>query len=116
MAVCYKCKTEYSGNFCPSCGAPAQAGPTPVPTAPVYTNVTVAPSPAHTTSIMGWIGWLLLISFLPIIGLIIMALAPQDESVKNYAKAGLILTVIAGIIALIIFGLFFFGLMAASSN
>ena len=56
----------------------------------------------NTTSVGGWIGWMLLIGFLPLIGLIIMALAATDPSAKNFAKANLLVIAIITIIALII--------------
>lgn len=122
MAVCYNCKTEFNGKFCPTCGAAAQAGPTPVQVAPrvappVYTNVSVAP-PVASTSVMGWIGWMFLIGCLPLLGLIIMALAATDPSAKNFAKANLLIILILTIISLLIVGAMFllgFGL-AATSN
>ncbi|MDO4864196.1 MAG: hypothetical protein Q4A05_08510 [Ruminococcus sp.] len=110
MAVCYNCKTEFTGKFCPTCGAAAQAGPAPAPVQvaprvapPVYTNVSVAP-PATATSVMGWIGWMLLCSCLPVLGVIIMALAATDPSAKNFAKAQLLVMLIVLIISLLIVG------------
>lgn len=46
---------------------------------------------APPTSVGGWIGWLLLCSFIPVIGQLIM-LTSKDQSTKNFAKAQLILT------------------------
>ena len=125
MAVCYNCKTEFNGKFCPTCGAVAQAGPAPAPVQvaprvappPVYTNVSVTPA-SQPTSVLGWIGWMMLIGILPVIGIIIMALASTDPSAKNFAKANLLLMLIALIIALIAVGamlLLGIGLGAASS-
>lgn len=54
------------------------------------------------TGIGEWIGWILLCSFLPIIGQIIMLCTSDDESVKNYAKANLIFSAIAFVIIMII--------------
>ena len=107
MAVCYNCKTEFTGKFCPTCGANAQMGPAPVQVAPrvappVYSNVAVAP-PA-STSVLGWVGWLFLVGCLPVLGLIIMALAANDPSAKNFAKANLLLLLIGLIISLIVVG------------
>lgn len=59
------------------------------------------------TSVGGWIGWLFLCSFLPIIGLIIMMCSAKDESTKNYAKANLIfmaIVLVLYILLLIVFG------------
>ena len=119
MAVCYKCNTEFTGKFCPACGTQAQKGPAPVQyanrmAAPVYSNV-VAAAPTHTTSVMGWIGWMILISLLPILGVVIMALAATDESAKNFAKAILVLILVGIILGLIAVGAVF-GLAALNSN
>lgn len=122
MAKCYKCGTEYSGRFCPSCGAssaPQPMGPVnPIPQ-PVFTNVSVE-QPTSSTSVMGWIGWLVLLGFLPVLGLIIMALAATDPSAKNFAKANLlILAIILAVVLIIlilaiVIPLLFAGGMAAS--
>ena len=72
-----------------------------------------------STSIMGWIGWMFLIGCLPVLGLVIMALAANDESAKNFAKANLLIMLIVLIISLIAVGamlLLGIGLGAASSN
>lgn len=53
------------------------------------------------TGVGGWIGWLILCSFFPLIGQLIM-LTSKDESTKNYAKAQLILMLI-GIILIVAF-------------
>ncbi len=121
--ICNNCRTEFTGKFCPTCGTAAQVGPAPVQVAPrmappVYTNVVTAP-PVSSTSIMGWIGWMFLIGCLPVLGLVIMALAANDESAKNFAKANLLLMLIVLIISLIAVGamlLLGIGLGAASSN
>ena len=123
MAVCNNCRTEFTGKFCPTCGAAAQIGPAPVQVAPrmtppVYTNVSVAP-PVSSTSVLGWIGWMFLCGCLPVLGLVIMALAANDESAKNFAKANLLMMLIVLIISLIAVGamlLLGIGLGAASSN
>ena len=114
MAVCYNCKTEFTGKFCPTCGAvaqnpapagpvqpaPMQAAPRPQPQ-PVYDNISV-PQVVNTTSVGGWIGWMFLCACLPLLGVIIMALAATDPSAKNFAKANLLLIAIGLIISLII--------------
>lgn len=68
---------------------------------------------------MGWIGWMFLIGCLPVLGLVIMALAANDESAKNFVKANLLIMLIVLIISLIAVGamlLLGIGLGAASSN
>ena len=52
------------------------------------------------TSVMGWIGWMLLCSLFPLIGQLIM-LTSRDQSAKNFAKAQLIL-VLLGIILVVV--------------
>jgi hypothetical protein len=54
-----------------------------------------------TTSVIGWIGWLLLCSILPLIGQIIMICTAKDKSAKNFAKANLVVLVICVVIAVI---------------
>ena len=108
--ICNNCRTEFNGKFCPTCGAAAQVGPAPIPVQtaphmapPVYTNV-VAAAPTNVTGVWGWIGWMFLIACLPLLGVIIMALAANDESAKNFAKAQLVLLLIGLIIGLIAVG------------
>lgn len=97
MANCYKCGTEYTGNFCPNCGAsPAAAA---MAQQPVFNNISVVQT--TTTSVGGWIGWMILCAALPLLGVIIMLLASNDPSAKNFAKAQLILYAIATVIAII---------------
>ncbi|MBQ8965309.1 hypothetical protein [Ruminococcus sp.] len=57
---------------------------------------------APPTSTIGWIGWMLLCTLLPVIGQLIM-LTSKDQSTKNFAKAQLILTLISVILAIILF-------------
>lgn len=61
------------------------------------------------TGIGGWIGWLALCSFLPVIGAIIAICCSNDKSVKNWAIAsliiGAILIVLLIIVAIILFSL-----------
>lgn len=54
-----------------------------------------------STTVIGWFGWLMLCSFLPFIGQIIMLASSKDQSAKNFAKLQLIFSVI-GIIAFIL--------------
>ncbi|SDA25036.1 zinc-ribbon domain-containing protein [Ruminococcus sp. YE71] len=58
------------------------------------------------TTVAGWIGWMLLCSFLPVIGQIIIIVSARDESLKNYAKATLILSAIAVVLTVIFYVLF----------
>lgn len=105
MANCYKCGTEYTGKFCPNCGASTaaqQIGPT-MPPPPVYTAVQPVVQQSNPTSVGGWIGWMFLCACLPVLGVIIMALAATDQSAKNFAKAQLLLMLIGIIIGVVIF-------------
>ncbi|MCD7741849.1 MAG: zinc-ribbon domain-containing protein [Ruminococcus sp.] len=58
------------------------------------------------TGILGWIGWLLLCSILPVIGQIIAICASSDKSVKNYAAANLILAAVVAVITIACFAVF----------
>lgn len=55
-----------------------------------------------TTSILGWIGWMVLCGVLPLIGPIIMVCVCNDDSAKNYAKATLIFYILAFGIAFVL--------------
>ncbi|MGN1132931.1 MAG: zinc-ribbon domain-containing protein [Oscillospiraceae bacterium] len=56
----------------------------------------------QVTGMGGWIGWLLLASFLPLIGTIIALCCSNDQSVKNWAKANLIITAIILVLVIIL--------------
>lgn len=124
MKKCHNCGAEFEGDYCDYCGVPAaqnsqnrteqpqyntdfMSGNTAnqnYTPPPMYNNYGMQNNPPTTT--LGWIGWQLLESFLPIIGLVIMLFMSEDESVKNYAKARLIWTLVAVVIAVIAFALF----------
>ena len=89
-------QNQYQNNF----SGTAQANQNPTPP-PVYNNIQVN-MPNVTTSVGGWIGWILLISFLNIIGVLIMLCATKDESAKNFAKAYLVFFGICIAITLVI--------------
>ena len=120
MPKCFNCGAEFTGNFCPDCGLPADnslptpapipepapnPGPQPYAPPPVYNNITVANN--NTTSTGGWFGWQLLEALLPIIGIILMLCVSNDDSVKNYAKARLIWCAVAIVLVFIIIIPFF---------
>ena len=70
-----------------------------------YPNNNYGTQQANTptgTSVGGWIGWLVLCSFLPIIGQIIMICSAKDDSTKNYAKAQLIFTAIVVVLYILL--------------
>ena len=105
------CQMNDDETFCKNCGASqntqggfnqqtAQQGPyyqQPMP--PIQQQSTA-------TGIGGWLGWLLLASFLPLIGTIIALCCSNDQSVKNWAKANLIITAIALVLVIIFVALF----------
>ena len=68
------------------------------------------------TSVAGWIGWMLLCSILPIIGQIIIIVSARDESLKNYAKATLIMSAIAVVLSIIFMALFGTAFASQMSN
>lgn len=71
---------------------------------PYYSSAPVV-MPRHITSPGGWIGWMILMSILPLIAQLIM-LSSSDESVKNFAKAQLylmLLCVALFIVAIVVF-------------
>lgn len=81
---------------------------------PVYNNISVV-QPTATTGVLGWLGWMLLISVLPLLGLIIMLLAANDPSAKNFAKAQLLLILIVCIgTLLVVGGLILLGVIGAA--
>lgn len=123
MAICTNCGAPVEGQFCTNCGAaaPKAAGPAPIPQqnfqnpAPVYNNITVSSSD-NATSVGGWIGWMFLLYFLPIIGHIIMLSCSKDPSAKNFAKAQLVLTgIILALLLLFFILIFILGAAGASS-
>lgn len=125
MPNCKNCGAELEGKFCSSCGTPnaeasvAQASqpaplqtPPPVPQpvqqpqrfnpppTPVYNHVSVIQQ-NKVTSTGGWIGWLFLLTLLPILGDIIMLICSNDDSAKNFVKARLLL-VLLGLVVLLL--------------
>lgn len=122
MSKCPNCGAEFEGDYCTYCGVPAKNSiPSPNPQQNNYSNPQGYQQNPYSqqnpytqqinnynmenrkiTSTGAWFGWQLLESFLPLIGIIIMLCASDDESVKNYAKARLIWSAIAlGLIILI---------------
>ncbi len=73
----------------------------PVAPPPVQ-NVYVNNDDTFHTGIMGWIGWLLLGYFLPLIGLIIALCAARDKSVKHWAAAQLIVGCVIVVIVIVV--------------
>lgn len=103
MARCTSCGAELPDYYtsCPNCGGQqvvrgASPAPQPQNYVPMQEDRVVC-----TTG--QWFGWLLLLAFLPLIGMIVMLCTAKDPSAKNYAKLMLILTIIATVIYAIIF-------------
>ena len=95
MLTCPHCGSQNPEYYtqCPNCGTALSAAQSqPMNTgyaAPAY----MPQEPVTTTG--GWFGWYFLLSFLPLIGTIIMLCSVKDPSAKNYAKLMLILQIIA---------------------
>ncbi len=108
MKICTNCGSQSPDHFtqCPNCGAQMVQGmPQPAQTA---SYIPPAYQQEPTTTFWGWIGWLLL-SLIPFVGVIIAMTTAKDPSVRNYAKASLIMYAVAfvlGIVRLVAGGLF----------
>ena len=125
MKTCPQCGTQNPDHYthCPNCGAqytpqqpmaaPMQQ-PMPQPMQQPMGYVPPAYQPDPVTSVGAWFGWSLLISFLPLIGAIIMLCSVKDPSAKNYAKLIVVMQVIVLIFYIILFALGIAGGMAAS--
>ena len=102
MARCNQCGSELPDYYtsCPNCGGTQVVRTAAAPQAqPTYSQPPV--TTGTETTFGGWVGWLLLCNFVPIIGQIIMLCVSKDPSAKNYAKLSLILFVIAIILCTI---------------
>ena len=112
MAACPYCTASIAPGLyqCPSCAAPlvpVQPSAAPPAPQPVYGSqpvTAVRTEPVVSTS--SWVGYVLLCSCLGIIGPIIVMNTAKEESVRNFAKAMLI---VCGIAAAAV-ALFFFAL------
>ena len=101
MARCTSCGAELPDYYtsCPNCGGTQVVrGGSAAPQAQMDSY---AQPQQNVTSVGGWIGWILLCMFVPIIGVIVMLCTTKDPSAKNYAKLSLIMM----IIGIVIFGL-----------
>ncbi len=103
MARCNSCGAELPDYYtsCPNCGG-TDLSKSPVSAAPASHSYVPISQQREVTSAGGWFCWFLLLSFLPIIGTIIMLCTVKDPTAKNYAKLTLIMQII-GIVLLIIF-------------
>ena len=104
MARCGQCGAELPDYYtsCPNCGGTQVVrgdGTAPQAQPNAYMP---APAQREVTSTAGWVGWLLLCSYVPLIGVIIMLLTAKDPSAKNYAKLMVVFMIIGAIIGAII--------------
>ena len=98
MARCTTCGAELPDYYtsCPNCGGTQVVrGGAAAPQAQVNSY---AQPQENVTSVGGWIGWILLCIFVPIIGVIVMLCVTKDPSAKNYAKLSLIMMIIGVVI------------------
>ena len=102
MARCTSCGAELPDYYtsCPNCGGTqvvrGESAAQPAAYAPL-------PPQREVTSTAGWVGWILLCSYVPLIGVIIMLLTAKDPSAKNYAKL-MVVFMIIGLIIGVLFG------------
>lgn len=100
MARCASCGSQLPDYYtsCPNCGGSQVVRDDAVPQFQ-------QPKPLRREVLTTgqWFKWTLLISFLPIIGNIIMLCVVKDPSAKNFAKMMLIFALIAGVLSAIIF-------------
>ena len=102
MARCNSCGAELPEYYtsCPNCGGrdvtrnPLRVESSTSGSVPISEQRVV-------TSALGWFGWFMLISFVPIIGTIIMLCTTKDPTAKNYAKLALIMQIISIVLCII---------------
>ena len=114
--VCPYCKANQSdgAQFCTNCG-----GKFEIVSQPQYQQSVNAPytssqmtyqpvggympaEPEKPVSLGAWIGWILLCTLLPVIGPIIVLCTAKNETIKNWAKATLILAVIGAVLTVLL--------------
>ena len=115
MIICPNCGSHIADASvnCPVCGAPiAQQNPYGNPYAqnPYGSPYPQQPPVPAVTSPLGWFGWMMLCSFLPIIGAIIMLSATEDQSAKNFAKCWIVLQIIGLVLGVLLAMLMIAGL------
>ncbi len=101
MAYCKNCGGQLNdgASYCLKCGASADTYSNYYN---AYQQPVVQAQQNNVTTVGGWIGWMILCSFLPLLGQIIMLCCSNDKSVKNYAKATFILCLIGVILMVIV--------------
>ncbi len=113
MKLCPNCNSQNADAYtqCVNCGAVLpQAAPQPVYSGNTGYGMPMSSPPTEVTSPIGWFGWYLLCSYLPIIGPIIMMNVSKDPSAKSFAKLTLVLSAI-GLVLLIIVIAFVFSMI-----
>lgn len=103
MARCNSCGAELPDYYtsCPNCGGTSLTK-SPVSASPASTGYVPMSQQREVTSAGGWFCWFLLLSFLPIIGTIIMLCTVKDPTAKNYAKLTLIMQIIGIVLTIIL--------------
>ena len=105
MARCTSCGAELPDYYtsCPNCGGTQVVrGDSPAAPQSQSASYSSAASQRVVTSVGSWIGWLLLCSFFPLIGVIVMLCTVKDPSAKNYAKLFLIMMIVGMVIGVIL--------------
>jgi len=120
MASCPYCTAQIAPGLyqCPNCGSPltpVDQSMTPMvaqpvmPPQPIYTQQPMYPAATEpVVPTRSWIGYLLLCACMPVLGSIITLCTAKENSVKNFAKAFLILIGIgcAALFLLLFFAIF----------
>lgn len=106
MGRCTQCGVEMPDYYakCANCGGQIAQTGAAAPQMGGY--IPPAAQPRTITSAGGWFGWMMLCSFFPVIGPIIMLKSSKDETAKNYAKLMIILQAISIVISIIFQNIF----------
>ena len=101
MAKCRSCGADLPDYYtsCPNCGSTDLAKGVAAPASSGYVPLS---QQRVVTTMGGWFGWYLLLTFLPIIGTIIMLCTAKDPTAKNYAKLMLIMQIISIVLCIIL--------------
>ncbi|MGN0633689.1 MAG: zinc-ribbon domain-containing protein [Oscillospiraceae bacterium] len=125
---CKSCGAELTNDnaeFCNVCGAPQSNSIPNVNTAPMqggmpqpnpmgYQTPPMYQQPVYPTfnnysedtTVMGWIGWSILCSILPIIGQIIIIATAKNKTLKNWAIAQFVIMAVVVVITIVCFAIF----------
>ncbi len=104
---CVNCGNILDDNskFCDKCGANQQYAQNDY-YQQQYTQNMPYYQPVAQTSLGGWIGWVALCVFLPIIGALIAMFCSEDTGVKNFGKAMLIISAVEIVLAILLIAVF----------